>query len=116
MAFRVEEIPDDANLFNRIHASHFLEGIVSSAAFNQERLSVNWQKYRNAESTADANSLAVVALVAGDCRELEQTVVHAPIEPEDPCGPNQAHSEICGVKSKSIKRKLRDSAMLVWQK
>ena len=116
MAFPVEEIPDDANLFNRIHQHHFVEGKVSSAAFNQERLSVNWEKYRDAERTADANSLAVVALVAGECRTLQQTVVHAPIEPEEQCGPNQAHSEICGDKSKSIKRKLRDSAKLVWRR
>ena len=37
MAFPVEEVPDDANLFNRIHQHHFVEGKVSSAAFNQGR-------------------------------------------------------------------------------
>jgi hypothetical protein len=116
MAFPVEEIPDDANLFNRIHRNHFPGGKVSSVAFDQERLSVNCEKYRSAEDTADTNSAAVVALAAGECRKLEQTVEHAPIEPEEPSGPNQAHSEICGNKSKSIRRKLRDSAKLVWQK
>ncbi len=116
MAFRVEEIPDEANLFNRIHRSHFPGGEVSSAAFNQERLSVNWEKYRNAESTADSNSVAVVSLVAGECRKLKQTVEHTPIEPEEQFGPNQAHSEVCGTKTKSIRCQLRDAAKLVWQK
>jgi hypothetical protein len=49
-------------------------------------------------------------------RKLEQAVVHAPIEPGEPFGPNQSHSEVCGDKSQSIRRKLRDSAKLVWQK
>lgn len=116
MAFPVEEIPNDANLLNRIHRNHFPGGKVSSAAFNQERLSVNWEKYRNAESTADINSVAVVSLVAGECLQLNQTVEHTPIEPEAPFGPNQAHSEVCGTKANSTKRKMKDMAKMVWQK
>jgi hypothetical protein len=69
MAFAVEVISDDGNLFRRIHYSHLLpEGKVSSAAFKQERMSVNWEKYSDAKSSADDNSAAVVALVARDCR------------------------------------------------
>ena len=75
MAFAVEVIPDQASLFRRIHYNHLLpEGKISSAAFKQERMSVNWKKYSHAPSSADNNSAAVVVLVAGDCKALDQTV------------------------------------------
>jgi hypothetical protein len=118
MAFSVEEIPDNANLFRKIHRSHYDEkkGGVSSAAFKQERMSVNWEKYKSAKDSSDANSAAVVALAAGDCRRLEQTVKHTPIEPNQPFGPNQTHVEVCGDKSRAICQRLRDSAKTVWLK
>jgi len=76
MAFAVEDIPDDANLFRKIHRSHYNEktGVVSSAAFKQERMAVNWEKHKSAEDSADANSSAVVALVSRECRDLGQSV------------------------------------------
>ena len=59
MAFAIEEIPDEDKLFRRIHHTHLLpEGEISSAAFKQPRMSVNWEKYRDAKSTADENSAA----------------------------------------------------------
>ena len=117
MAFAVESIPDDANLFRRIHKVHLTpEGIVSSAAYNHERLSVNWEKYTTAQNTADDSSVAVTALVCQDCKKLNQSVEHTPIEPEQPFGPNQAHVEICGNKSKSIRSQLRDFAKTVWRR
>jgi len=73
MAFAVEQIPDNANLFRKIHRSHYDEkrGQESSVAFKQERMSVNWEKYKSARDSADANSAAVVALLAKVCRALE---------------------------------------------
>lgn len=116
MAFAVESISDDANLFRRIHRDHLTpEGVISSQAFKQERLSVNWEKYSDAAKTADENSVAVTALVCGECRKLNQTVEHTPIEPDQPFGPNQAHSEICGSKGKTIRHQLRDLAKFVWR-
>jgi hypothetical protein len=115
MAFAIEEIPDEDKLFRRIHHTHLLpEGEVSSAAFKQPRMSVNWDKYSDAQRTADENSAAVVALMAGGCRELNQTVEHMPISSEQPDGPNQAHAEVCGNKTGAICRKLRDIAKKVW--
>jgi hypothetical protein len=118
MAFAVEEIPDNANLFRKIHRSHYDEkgGGVSSAAFKQERMSVNWEKYKSAKDSADANSAAVVALVAGHCRGLAQIIEHTPIEPGQPFGPNQAHAEVCGNKTRAKCQKLRDMATTVWLK
>lgn len=118
MAFAVEAILDEATLYRRIHRNHFdaKTGKVASAAFKQERMSVNWDKYSTPEQTADANSSAVVAIVAGACRKLEQTVEHAPVEADQPGGPNQAHAEVCGKKTSPISHQLRDLASLVWLK
>jgi hypothetical protein len=58
----------------------------------------------------------VVALVVKDCRELEQIIEHTPIEPDQPFGPNQAHAEVCGNKTRAICQKLRDRAETVWLK
>ena len=115
MAFAIEEIPNDADLFRRIHRNHINgEGVISSQVFKQPRLSVNWNKYSDPQSTADQNSAAVTALVCGQCRGLGQTVEHTPIQEGEPFGPNQAHSEICGDKSREIIRQLRDIARVVW--
>ena len=118
MAFAVEEIPDEANLFRKVHPNFFNRetGMVSSAAFDKDEMSVNWEKYRSAEQSADEKSAVVVALVAGDCRELKQTVVHTPIEPDQEFGPNQSHAEVRGKKAKSIKTKLKDKARIVWRR
>ncbi len=118
MAFPVEEIPNEANLFRKIHSNFFNKetGTVSSAAFGQERMSVNWEKYRSAEDSADEKSAVVVALLAGDCREIKQTVEHTPIEPDQEFGPNQSHAEVCGKKTGSVKTKLKDKARIVWRR
>ncbi len=116
MAFAVEVIPDEANLFRRLHRTHFdvEKGTISSAAFKQERMSVDWEKYREPAESADENSAAVAAINCGACRSLAQAVEHAPIEPEEEFGPNQAHAEVCGAKKGLISRQLRDGARIVW--
>jgi hypothetical protein len=117
MAFAVEEIPDEALLFRRILLLHRLEdGGISSAAFDDSEMSVNWEKYSDAAAAADANSTYVVSLITGDCRALGQQVIHCPVEPGQPFGPNQAHAEVRGGKKKSLCRKMRDNAIIVWRK
>ncbi len=118
MAFAVEQIPDNAHLFRKIHAKQYDEqtGKVSSAAFKDPQMSVNWEKYKTARASADANSAAVVALAAKDCRALNQVVDHTPVEAGEPSGPNQAHAEVRGKKTGAISQKLRDSAQMAWLK
>ena len=116
MAFPIEVIPDDARLFRRIPKAQYdtQTGKASSAAFNHERMSVNWEKYSTAAESADDNSAAVTALVSGLCKGFGQTIEHTPIEPGEPFGPNQAHAEVCGIKKKVVCRQLRDLAEIVW--
>jgi len=117
MAFAVEVIPDSDSLYRRIHRSHLTpEGKISSAAFKDEQMSVNWEKYCDAKSCANESSVAVAALIAAECRALSQTVLHAPVEPDQPSGPNQAHAEVRGRKTGAISAKLRDKANTAWQR
>jgi hypothetical protein len=118
MAFPIEEIPNEAILFRKIHHHHYDEqkGVIMSAAFRDERMSVNWDKYRSAADTADSNSVFVVSLLSQKCRELGQTVEHTPVEPEQDSGPNRAHVEVCGNKSKAVSQKLRDSITIAWRR
>jgi hypothetical protein len=111
-----EEIPNSALLFRRIHRVFFdtETGHISSGAFDGQEMSVNWEQYANAEQTAlqdsSANTVAVVSLLTDFCRGVEQSVVH------DPNPENRAHALVRGRKSKPIKQKLRDAAVLVWQR
>ena len=119
MAFAVEAVPPESNLFRRITREHVVDaktGKISSAAFRHERMSVNWERYSNAESSADENCVAVVAIVADACMSLGQTVEHTPIQMGEPFGPNQAHCEVCGKKTKAISQQLRDLARMVWRR
>lgn len=117
MAFPVEEIPDDDLLYRRIHQKHYHADIdkISSVAFKDERMSVNWSKYSTPAEVANQSSILVVSLVARECRALSQIVEHIPIEARNPGGPNRSHSEVCGPKEKA-KAQLRDLARVVWQR
>jgi hypothetical protein len=115
-----EPIPDSALLFRRIHRLFWNPdaGRVSSGAFSDPEMSVNWQAYATAQETGvqdmTGNTVAVVSLVAGFCRTVEQTVVHDPMPAQGDTPPNPAHTHVRGRKSKPIKQKLRDASVLVW--
>jgi hypothetical protein len=108
-------------MFRRIHR-HFLtdSGQVSSGAFANHDLSVNWEKYATADETAaqdpSGNTVAVVSIAAGFCRSVDQAVIHDPLPEQNGVSANPAHSLIRGRKSKPIKHKLRDASVVVWRK
>ena len=116
-----EAIPDSDALFRRIHR-HFFDsesGRISSGAFDGEKMSVNWSKYATPEETAaqdrTGNTIVVASLLSAACRSLGQEVVHDPIPKIHEIPGNLAHALVCGRKSKPIKQKLRDAAVLVFQ-
>jgi hypothetical protein len=120
MAFEVEDIPGDAVLFLRVHKNQFVPSNdptvkrPSSACFKHLNMSVNWAKYSTAAETAKASSAAVVSFISQECKSLQQTVIHCPIQEGDPDGPNQAHSEVRGEKSQPICDKFVRFSKLVW--
>ena len=117
MAYPVEPIPDEDNLFRRVHSTQCnpTTGEIFSSAFDGDEMSVNWEKYSTAAQTANQHSLAVVRLNAGYCRSLGQTVIHKPLCPPESSEDNQAHSEVQGRKTKALRGKLRDNAEVVWR-
>jgi hypothetical protein len=116
MAFPVEEIPAEGILLLRVHKRMFVwsQHRPSSACFDFEELSTNWQKYSGIEATRNPDSAAVVSLIAQECRNLQQQVIHAPINEGEPDGPNQAHTHVCGTKPKIIRDQLARMAQVVW--
>lgn len=121
MAFPIEDIPGEASLFLRVHKDHFVPSNdpalkrPSSACFKRFNMSVNWEKYSTAAATAKESSAAVVALVAKDCRSLQQEVMHSPIESGEPDGPNQAHADVRGAKDdKALRDKFVRLSKVVW--
>jgi len=117
-----EPIPDSALLLRRIHRLFFDSdtGRVMSAAFDGLEMSVDWEKYSTPEQTAardnSGNTVAVASLKVEFCRSVEQAVMHDPLPEHQGVPANPAHTLVRGRKSKPIKQKLRDSAVLAWRK
>ncbi len=116
-----EFIPDPDLLFCRVHWSQFnvKENRIARSVFGKVNQSVDWSKYATREETLARHRKPeeirpVASIAAGACRDLNQTVVHVPLESTDPGGPNRAHSEIRGEKSKLTQSRLRDALTDVW--
>jgi hypothetical protein len=108
----VEEIPDGARLFRRVHRN-FLRGtaepdedyIPPGAIKKEDSLSTDWSKYSTPEQTRsrapspEANG--VISLPVGSVRrETSQTVEH------DPEADNRSHSLVIGRKDEEIRMQL----------
>jgi hypothetical protein len=98
-----ETIPDDSNLFRRVHPAlfnpktrKFAEGaFLVRPKKNEKALSVNWEKYATAEQTSyddikTKKYYCVGSILARIPRTLNLEVIHKPNKD------NQAHSVICG--------------------
>ena len=88
--------------------------------FEKTNQSVDWSKYSTPEETINRHKnphdiRGVAGITAGTCRDFEQDVVHVPLNQGDPGGPNLAHSEIRGAKTKEIQSRLRDAVSRVWE-
>lgn len=118
MAFPVEAIPDADRLLHHVAEPMFIraEGRPSSACFKKKpKLSVNWEKYSSVEHTRRERSFAVVSLRAATCRyELQQQVIHSPLQGGEQFGPNQAHADIEGDKPQQIADRMARAAIVEW--
>ncbi len=116
-----EFIPDPDLLFCRVHRTQFniKENRIARGVFEKANQSVDWSKYATRQETLARHRKpeeirAVASIAAGACRDLNQTVVHVPLGSGDPGGPNRAHSEIRGEKSKLTQSRLRDAVGDIW--
>lgn len=97
--FKVETIPNNHDLYMRIHMQYIRENKLQPGAFQNhgEGMSTDWSKYaqpidtKNRARNPDANG--VISLNVGATREIpDQTVIHTP---EDN---NRSHTDVYGMK------------------
>lgn len=100
--WEVEEIPNSADLFLRVHRSNIKPDRLTSKAFEARGggMSVDWSKYATPEQTRNhfangPHNYGVVGMSAGDVRKNNALdVKHTPIK-NDPVFPdNRAHSDV----------------------
>jgi hypothetical protein len=109
--FPQEQIPDDANLFMRIHRDWLLDnGDVKPGFFRNipadDGMSCDWDKYSTAAQTKERAKNpevnGVLQFGARDARGLpDQRLAH------DPQEDNRAHSQLFGEKTTEIRLKLK---------
>jgi hypothetical protein len=117
-----EFIPNPDLLFCRVHHTQFnvKEGRITRVVFEKVNQSVDWSRYSSREETVGRHRKpqdirGVASIDAGACRDLDQEVVHVPLGPGESGGPNRAHAEIRGAKSKETQSRLRDAVNQFWQ-
>jgi hypothetical protein len=95
-----EDIPNDANLFLRVHVNQVPDGKLHPGIFREKEgsMSVDWEKYSTAqESRSRAKKPernGIVALNAGGVRSVDELQVkHEPDEERK----NRAHSSVHGL-------------------
>jgi hypothetical protein len=98
--WEVEEIPDSANLFLRVHVDLVPDGDLHPGIFREHHgaMSVDWDKYSTAEASRarakHPERNGIVALVAGGVRTIDDLQVrHEPDERRE----NRAHSNVHGI-------------------
>lgn len=126
MSEQIEQIPDNALLYRRIHHNLMKRnGQVARAAFDlhpqygETSLSVDWAEHATPEETRgrdgrDPRCFGVVSLLAAKVRNLgeglpELSVRHDPILNDPKLEDNYAHSLIEGDLNLAVRTEVRDS-------
>jgi hypothetical protein len=98
VTWMVEHIPDEKNVYMRVHKSLCPDGQIRPNVFRDHMgsMSVDWERYSRPEDTRNRGAIpddnGVISLNSGSVRtDTPLTVSHQPL-PE-----NRAHSEICGL-------------------
>jgi len=109
MDWPAEQIPDEDQLYYRVHRTYLRFDEIEPAAFTNrpkgsKSMSVDWAKYTTPEETrARARrpiENAVVQFVAGQVRAVPgQKVEHSP----DPLLGNRSHSDVIGEKTPKVR-------------
>jgi len=116
--FEKEEIPDNDNLYYRIHNSYIREGELTPGVFKEKGggMSTDWSKYSTAEQSLNRapnpKDNGIVKFEVGSVRKTKLTVEHFPI-PE-----NQSHTDVIGIPPKgefkiSMRAKLKH--ICIWE-
>jgi hypothetical protein len=110
---KTEEIFDKDDLYRRFPNEYIDEnGNLSSVAFQNttgtDDMSVDLARLTTPEIAALDNNIYGLSIIkTGFARSLNQIVFHSPLED------NKAHSTVQGKKSRSIRKKLAESALII---
>lgn len=113
----IEAIPDEDNLFMRVHKNFVHKGNLKPKVFqergdgDEKSMSTNWEKYSTAQETRDSSNVpadnGVIIFMVDNLRKNNLTVTHAPLDD------NQAHTDVNGLpddlKDVEIRNKLLDN-------
>lgn len=119
-SWSTEEVPDEDNLWMRVHKNNMDNGELRPGAFRNlpnkktDGMSTDWAKYATAQETRDRASVpqdnAVIRLNVGEVRKIrDQTVVHTP----DIARRNRAHTDVYGEKHPQARLLLNRTATIV---
>ncbi len=103
----VEDIPNSADLYKRVHMNHVRDREIIPFAFRDYEMSADWDKYSTPVETRERGpqvtaNYGVVAIPAGGARNVPgQAVIHTPDRW------NRAHSDVRGEKDEEARVKLR---------
>jgi hypothetical protein len=104
VAFPVEHIPDDDDLYMRVHRTWFMpDGRLNLGCFKNQpdvepgAMSTDWSRYATASDTQARARVpaanAVIAMNVGGVRSVPQQMV-----PHSPLPTNRAHTDVVGPK------------------
>lgn len=110
----VENIPDKAKLFYRIHKQNYKDGKVVPGTFKEigtteeeKGMSTDWEKYSTPEQSRlrakKPEQNGIVSFVTGHLRKIVLDVIHYPL----PLEKNRAHTNVRGIDSEK-QLKMRD--------
>lgn len=111
--FPSEHIPDEENLYYRIHKVFFKDNAIQPSAFTDKGngMSMDWQKYSTPEESQIRSKVkadnGIVSFSASAIRSLNLNLIHSPSKT------NRAHSEAIGKKEPQIRVEL--ARMATWQ-
>ena len=127
MAWEIEEIPDESEIYMRVHREE-VKNIPRSIFRDRDGqgMSVDWCKYATVDETRargiqGASQYGVVALSVGRIRkEVMMQVRHSPVEPtEKDTEGNRAHSDLLGLyglnKGDTVEARVLLGRILQWR-
>ena len=113
MTWQKEDIPNEDDLYMRVHRGFVRNGVPAPGVFRDhgKGMSTDWEKYSTPEQTKNRakkpDENGVVRMNAGKVRSIPLEVDHAPVTD------NRAHTEVIGDKKAPMVR-VKLSRLVSW--
>lgn len=115
----IEDIPEEAHLFLRVHKNNTKNGTPNAGAFKEhgdgdkKSMSTDWDKYSDATDSRNRAPSpidnGVLKFLTQELRTLTLTVTHSPVFKDPILKDNRAHTDVKGIgRDPEIRIKLQD--------